>query len=105
MDFRNHLIYALNICGDRAGDPVLLYCALCDVIGNDLVLKPEAEIFNHFNKAYQIVEVMSKNPDPRSILTLLEKCKEQPDAPEKLCLNWIHTLFIFYFPNRTHRIA
>ena len=37
------------------------------------------------------------------ILALLEKCKQQPDAPVKLCLNWIHTLFIFYYRTNHHK--
>ena len=103
MDFRKALAKALNICGERAVDPTLLYFALCDAIGNDLPLKPQAESFHHFNQTCQIVETMAKDPDPRMILTLLEKCTEQPDAPEKLCLKWIHTLFVFYYPQRTGR--
>ena len=103
MDFRKALSTALGICGERAVDPTLLYYALCDAIGNDLQLKPQAESFHHFNQTCQIVETMAKDPDPRMILTLLEKCKKQPDAPEKLCLRWIHTLFVFYYPQRTGR--
>lgn len=40
---------------------------------------------------------MKRDPEPRMIGTLLKKCKEQPDAPVKLCLKWIHTLFEFYY--------
>ena len=90
MDFRKALIKALGICGERAVDPTLLYYALCDAIGNNLQLKPQAESFHHFNQSCQIVETMAKEPDPRMILTLLEKCKKQPDAPEKLCLNYVY---------------
>lgn len=97
MDFRKALTRALHIAGESAVDPTLLYYALCDVVGNDLILKPQAESFHHFNKTCQIVETMAKEPDPRMILTLLEKCKEQPDAPEKLCLRWIHTVFEIYY--------
>ena len=103
MDFRKALAKALNICGERAVDPTLLYYALCDAIGNNLQLKPQAEAFHHFDQTCQIVETMAKDPDPRMILTLLEKCKKQPDAPEKLCLKWVHTLFVFYYPQRTGR--
>ena len=97
MDFRKALAKALGICGERAVDPTLLYYALCDAIGNNLQLKPQAEAFHHFNQTCQIVETMAKDPDPRMILTLLEKCKKQPDAPEKLCLKWIHTVFEIYY--------
>ena len=97
MDFRKALAKALGICGERAVDPTLLYYALCDAIGNNLQLKPQAEAFHHFNQSCQIVETMAKDPDPRMILTLLEKCKKQLDAPEKLCLKWIHTVFEIYY--------
>ena len=104
MDFRKALIKALNICGERAVDPTLLYYALCDAIGNDLQLKPQAEAFHHFNQSCQIVETMAKSPDPRMILTLLETYKAQPDAPEQLCLKWIHALFeVYYHTKRTDR--
>jgi hypothetical protein len=46
---------------------------------------------------------MKQNPDPRKIVTLLEKCKQQPDSSEKLCLNWIHTLFVFYYSISHHK--
>ena len=97
MDFRKALAKALGICGERAADPTLLYYALCDAIGNNLQLKPQVEAFHHFNQTCQIIETMAKDPDPRMILTLLEKCKKQPDAPEKLCLKWIHTVFEIYY--------
>jgi hypothetical protein len=103
MDFRKALATALNICGEQATNSTLLYYALCDVIGNNLQLKPQAEVFHHFNKICQIVESMAKSPNPRMILTLLEKCKKQPDAPEKLCLKWIHTVFIFYYRTNHHK--
>ena len=97
MDFRKVLTEALKICGEHADDPFLLYCAICDKAGNDLVLAPQITAFNNFNKTYRLVLEMKQNPDPRKILALLEKCKQQPDAPVKLCLNWIHTLFVFYY--------
>ena len=100
MDLRQALTGALRICGERAGDPLLLYCALCDTVGNDLLLKPQLEVFHYFNKTYHLVETMIQNPEPRTIGLLLEKCKEQPDAPEKLCLKWIHTIFEFYYRAR-----
>ena len=97
MDFRNVLVEALKICGEHADDPFLLYCALCDKAGNSYALLPQVELFHHLNKTYRLVLEMKQNPDPRKILALLEKCKQQPDAPIKLCLNCIHTLFIFYY--------
>ena len=97
MDFRKALTAALTLCGKRAGDPVLLYNALCDTIGNNLLLKPQAEIFHRFNRTCHIVEEMMRSPEPRMILTLLESCKQQPDVPEKLCLKWIHTVFEIYY--------
>ena len=102
-NFRDALVAAHKICGEHSTNPMLLYYALCDAIGNNLQLKPQAEAFHHFNQTCQIVETMAKDPDPRMIFTLLEKCKKQPDAPEKLCLRWIHTLFVFYYPQRTRR--
>ena len=98
MDFRNVLVEALKICGEHADDPFLLYCSLCDLVGNDYALSPQVEVFHYFNKTYRLVAEMKKNPKPKMIGLLLEKCKEQPDAPEHLCLNWIHTLFICYYP-------
>ena len=97
MDFRKALAKALNICGERAVDPTLLYYALCDAIGNNLQLKPQAEAFHHFNKTFNLVSTMAQNPEPRTIGLLLERCKTQSDAPVKLCLKWIHTLFEFYY--------
>jgi hypothetical protein len=97
MDFITILAKALKICGEHADDPFLLYCALCDLVGNDYALSPHIEMFHKFNKTYRLVSEMKQNPDPRKILALLEKCKQQPDAPVKLCLNWIHTLFVFYY--------
>lgn len=103
MDFRNVLVEALKICGEHADDPFLLYCSLCDLVGNDYALSPQVEVFHKFNKTYGLISEMKQDPDPRKILALLEKCKQQPDAPLKLCLNWIHTLFVFYYPIRHHR--
>lgn len=103
MDFRNVLVEALKICGEHADDPFLLYCALCDKAGNNYALLPQVELFHHLNKTYRLVAEMKQDPDPRKILTLLEKCKEQPDAPDKLCLNWIHILFVFYYPANCHK--
>ena len=97
MDFRNVLVEALKICGEHADDPFLLYCALCDKAGNNYALLPQVELFHHLNKTYRLVAEMKKNPEPKMIGLLLEKCKQQPDAPVKLCLNCIHTLFIFYY--------
>ena len=97
MEFRKALVKAINICADRAVDPILLYYALCDTVGNNLQLKPQVEEFHRFNKTYRIVESMAKNPNPRMIVTLFDKCKEQPNAPEKLCLRWIHTVFEIYY--------
>ena len=97
MDFRKALTKALNICGERADDPMLLYYALSDVIGNDLQLKSQLEVFHYFNKTFDLVKTMAQNPEPKTIGELLEKCKSQPDAPVKLCLKWIHTLFEFYY--------
>ena len=97
MDFRDAMLGALKICGKRAGDTHFFYSAMCDAVGNDLILKPQLEAFHHFNTKYHIVEAMSANPEPKTIGLLLEKCKEQPDAPVKLCLRWIHTLFEFYY--------
>ena len=103
MDFRKALATALNICGEHADDPFLLYCTICDKVGNDLVLAPQITAFNNFNKTYRLVSEMKQDPAPRKILTLLEKCKQQPDSSEKLCLNWIHTLFIFYYRTNHHK--
>ena len=97
MDFRKALTGALKICGEQASDPLLFYYALCDMTGNDLLLKPQVETFHHFNKTFNLVEAMVQNPEPRTIGELLEKCKSQPDAPVKICLQWIHTLFEFYY--------
>ena len=97
MEFRNALVKAIHICGDRAVDPILLYYALCDTVGNNLQLKPQAASFHHFDQICQIVESMAKDPNPRMIVTLFEKCKKQPNAPEKLCLRWIHTVFEIYY--------
>ena len=97
MDFRKALAKALGICGERAVDPTLLYYALCDAIGNDLQLKSQLEVFHYFNKTFDLVKTMAQNPEPRTIGELLEKCKSQPDAPVKLCLKWIHTLFECYY--------
>ena len=83
----------MKICGERAVDSRLLYYALCDEIGNDLQLKPQADVFYHFNKTYLIVEVLAKNSDPKMISMLFEKCKEDANAPEKLCWKWIYTVF------------
>jgi hypothetical protein len=103
MDFRNVLIEALKICGEHADDPFLLYCTLCDCARNDYTVSPQVEAFDRFNKTYRLVLEMRQNPDPRKILALLEKCKQQPDAPVKLCLNWIHTLFVFYYRTNYHK--
>lgn len=103
MDFRTILANAIRTCGEHADDPFLLYCALCDLVGNDYALSPQVEIFHYFNKTYRLVAEMKQNPDPRKILALLEKCKQQPDTPVKLCLNWIHTLFIFYYRTNHHK--
>ena len=97
MDFRTILANALKNCGEHADDPFLLYCALCDCARNDYTASPQVEMFHRFNKIYGLVAEMKKNPEPRMIGTLLEKCKKQPDAPEKLCLKWIHTAFEFYY--------
>ena len=97
MEFRKALTGALKICGERASDPILFYYALCDMIGNDLLLKPQLAEFNHFNKTFDLVKTMAQNPELRTIGELLEKCKSQPDAPFKLCLKWIHTIFEFYY--------
>ena len=97
MDFREALVGALKICGERADDPILFENALCDTVGCDLLLQPQKERFLYFNKTFHLVSEMKRNPEPRMIGTLLEKCKEQPDAPEKLCLKWIHTIFEFYY--------
>ena len=97
MDFRKVLTEALKICGEHADDPFLLYSVLCDCAGNDYTVSPQVEMFHRFNKTYGLVAEMKKNPDPRMIGLLLERCKEQPDAPDKLCLKWIHTLFEFYY--------
>ena len=97
MDFRKALIKSLTLGGERAGEPTLLYNALCDTIGNNLQLKPQAETFHRLNQSCHIVEGMMRNPDPGMILTLLEGCKKQPNAPEKLCLKWIHTVFEMYY--------
>ena len=97
MEFRKALAEALKICGKDASDPLLFYYALCDMTGNDLLLKPQLEAFHHFNKTFNLVEAMAQNPEPRMIGTLLERCMEQPDASEKLCLKWIHTIFEFYY--------
>ena len=97
MEFRKALTGALKICGEQASDPILMYCALCDMTGNDLQIKPHLEAFHHFNRNFHLVETMAQNPEPRTIGELLEKCKSQPDAPVKLCLKWIHTLFEFYY--------
>ena len=103
MDFRNVLVEALKICGEHADDPFLLYCTICDIVGNNLVLAHQITAFNNFNRTYRLVFEMKQNPGPRMILTLLEKCKKQPDAPEKLCLKWIHTLFVFYYRANHHK--
>ena len=96
MDFRKVLAEALKICGEHADDPFLLYCTLCDYAGNDYTVSPQVEAFDRFNKTYGLVAEMKRNPEPRMIGTLLERCKEQPDVP-KSCLKWIHTLFEFYY--------
>ena len=97
MEFRKALTGALKICGEQASDPFLFYCALCDIVGNNLSLKPQLEKFHHFNKTFDLVKTMAQKPEPRTIGELLEKCKSQPDAPVKLCLKWIHTLFECYY--------
>ena len=97
MDFREALTRALKICGDRADDPILFENALSDMVGCDLLLQPQKECFLYFNKTFHLVSEMKRDPEPRMIGTLLKKCKEQPDAPVKLCLKWIHTLFEFYY--------
>ena len=100
MDFREALTGALKICGEHADDPLLFENALSDMVGCDLLLQPQKECFLYFNKIFQLVSEMKQDPEPRMIGTLLEKCKEQPDAPEKLCLRWIHTLFEYYYRAR-----
>ncbi len=97
MDFRIILANALKNCDEHADNPFLLYCTLCDCAGNDYTVSPQVEMFHLFNKTYGLVAEMKQDPDPRKILALLEKCKRQPNAPVKLCLNWIHTLFVFYY--------
>ena len=97
MDFRKVLAEALKICGEHADNPFLLYCTLCDCARNDYTASPQVEMFHRFNKIYDLVAEMKKNPEPRMIGTLLERCREQPDASEKLCLKWIHTIFEFYY--------
>ena len=76
MDFRKVLAEALKICGEHANDPFLLYCTLCDCAGNDYTVSPQVEMFHRFNKTYGLVAEMKKNPEPRMIGTLLEKCKK-----------------------------
>ena len=100
MQFKMALQRALSLCGERAGDPFLFYCALCDTVGNELRLKSQVEVFHYFNKTLHLIEAMAQNPEPRTIGELLEKCKSQPDASVKLCLKWIHTLFEFYYQKR-----
>ena len=97
MDFRKALTEALKTCGEQAADPILFYCALCDMVGNDLLLKPQVEAFHSLNKTFLLVETMAHNPEPRTIGELLEKCQNQPDAPRRVCLKWIHTIFEFYY--------
>ena len=96
MDFRHVLIEAFKICGEHADDPFLLYSALCDCARNDYTVSPQVEMFHRFNKTYGLVAEMKRNPEPRMIGTLLERCREQPDAP-KSCLKWIYTIFEFYY--------
>ena len=97
MDFRTILAMALKICGEHADDPFLLYCTLCDLVGNDFALSPQMEEFHKFNKTYRLVSEMKKNPEPKMIGLLLEKCKEQEDVPVKQCLRWIHSLFVYFY--------
>ena len=97
MDFRKALTEALKICGEQAADPILFYYALCDMVGNDLLLKPQVEAFHSLNKMFLLVETLAHNPEPRTIGELLEKCQNQPDAPRRVCLKWIHTIFEFYY--------
>ena len=65
MKFKKALVNAMKICGERAVDSRLLYYALCDEIGNDLQLKPQADAFYYFNKTYLILEVLVKDSDPK----------------------------------------
>ena len=97
MDFRMVLARALTACGERADDPFLLYCMLCDEAKSDLILLPQIETFNCFNQACRLVSKMRNNPAPKMITLLLDECKKQPDASEKQCLKWIHTIFEFYY--------
>jgi hypothetical protein len=66
-------------------------------VGNDYALSPQVEIFHYFNKTYRLLSEMRKNPEPKMIGLLLEKCKEQEDAPAKQCLRWIHSLFVYFY--------
>lgn len=97
MEFRTILANALKNCGEHVEDPFSLYCALCDCVGNDYALSSQMELFHHFNKTYRLVAEMKKNPEPKMIGLLLEKCKEQEDAPVKQCLQWIHSLFVYFY--------
>ena len=99
MDFKTILENALKACGEHADDPFLLYCAICDERGNDYALSSEAEAFHRFDKTYGLVREMKRNPEPKMIGQLLERCKEQDDAPIKQCLHWIHALFVYYYRN------
>ena len=67
MDFITILANALKICGEHADDPFLLYCVLCDCVGNDYALSPQIEMFHKFNKTYRLVLEMKKNPEPKMI--------------------------------------
>lgn len=103
MDFREALTGALKICGERADDPILFENALCDMVGCDLLLQPQKECFLYFNKTFHLVSEMKRNPEPRMIGTLLDRCREKyPDAPRS-CLRNIHTLFEFYYRANYHK--
>lgn len=54
MDFRTILANALKNCGEHADDPFLLYCALCDLVGNDYEAKKAAEEFYRLDAKYEI---------------------------------------------------
>ena len=79
MDFRKVLTEALKICGEHADDPFLLYCAIYDKAGNDLVLAPQITAFNNFNKTYRLVLEMKQNPDPRKILARTKDYIMEPE--------------------------
>lgn len=83
MDFKEAMQHSLKTDKHTRTDPFLLYSALCDCARNDYTVSPQAEMFHRFNKTYGLVAEMKKNPKPRMIGNLLDRCREKyPDVRE-----------------------